>query len=99
MDKPTLRLLIQEKLMDGRLPQERLPRMWGGPGGGETCDACGERVTRAQMGMEILDATGAGLQLHIACFLVWEVERQCVTRAAEQLMVGGGRIELPTPAV
>lgn len=87
MDKPTLRLLIQEKLMDGRLPQERSPRMWGGPGAGETCDACGEGVTRAQMGMEILDATGAGLQLHIACFLVWEVERQCVTRAAERSTV------------
>lgn len=91
MDKPTLRLLIQEKLTDGRLPQERLPRMWGGPGAGETCEACGERVTRAQMGMEVLDATGSGLPLHIACFLVWEAERQCVTRAAE--------IELPTPAL
>jgi hypothetical protein len=60
MDKSTLRLLIQEKLTDGRLPRERLPRMWGGQGAGETCDACGETVTRAQKGMEILDATGAG---------------------------------------
>jgi hypothetical protein len=34
MDNPTLHLLIQEKLTDGRLPQERLPRMWGGPGPG-----------------------------------------------------------------
>jgi hypothetical protein len=51
------------------------------------------------MGMEILDAAGRGLQLHIACFLVWEVERQCVSRAAKRLMVGGGRIELPTPAL
>ena len=33
----------------------------------------GQADTRAQMGMEILDATGGGLQLHIACFLVWEV--------------------------
>lgn len=83
MDKPTLRLLIQEKLTDGRLPRERLPRMWGGQGAGETCDACGETVTKAQMAMEVLDATGGGVELHIACFLVWEVERQCVSRAAQ----------------
>lgn len=83
MEKPTL-LLIQEKLADGRLPSERLPRMWGGLGAGETCDACGETVTRAQMGMEIPHAAGGdGLQLHIACFLLWEVERQCVSRAAQ----------------
>jgi hypothetical protein len=35
MDKPTLRLLIQKKITDGRLPQERLPSMWGGRGAGE----------------------------------------------------------------
>ena len=36
-----LRLLICSKLDKGRLPLNSIPRVWGGPGNGETCDACG----------------------------------------------------------
>jgi len=79
MDKPILRLRIQEKLAAGRLPHEDQPRVWGGLGNGETCDGCGETVTKAQMGIEILDATGHGVQLHVACFYIWEVERRRIT--------------------
>jgi len=80
MDKPTLRLLIRAKLADGRLPQDHIPRMWGGPGSGETCDGCGEIVTETQMLMEGLSkgsgADGTGVQFHITCFHLWDVERQ-----------------------
>ena len=76
MDQPILRLLIQEKLAAGRLPYTPIPRTWGGPGRGETCDGCGETVTKAQTVMENLDAAGCGFQLHVACFYVWNVERQ-----------------------
>jgi hypothetical protein len=76
MDQPILRLLIQEKLADGRLPHSPIPRVWGGPGHGETCDGCGETVTNAQLVIENLDAAGSGVQLHVACFHVWNVERQ-----------------------
>jgi len=80
MDKPTLRILIREKLADGPLPHDHIPRMWGGPGDGETCDACGEIVTKTQMLMEGLskDSTseGPGVQFHVQCFYVWDVERQ-----------------------
>jgi hypothetical protein len=81
MDQPFLRLLIQEKLADGRLPRAPIPRVWSGPGHGETCDGCGETVTNAQMVMENLDdAAGGGVQLHVACFHVWDVERQVLGR-------------------
>ena len=77
MDQRFLRLLIQEKLADGRLPHSAIPRVWGGPGHGETCDGCGEIVTNAHMVMENLDdAAGGGVQLHVACFYVWDVERR-----------------------
>ena len=76
MDRPILRLLIQEKLADGRLPHTRIPRIWGGPGNGETCDGCGETVTKAQTLMENLDAAGRGVTFHVACFYVWDVARQ-----------------------
>ena len=32
MDKPTLRLMIQDKLADGRLPHKHIPRVGGGLG-------------------------------------------------------------------
>ncbi len=75
MDKPILRLLIQGKLVDGRLPHDRIPRTWGGPGNGETCDGCGEIVTQAQVITEGTGSDGGELRFHVACFYVWEVER------------------------
>jgi hypothetical protein len=48
MEQHILRLMIQEKLADGRLPHDHIPRVWGGPGNGETCDGCGEIVAKAQ---------------------------------------------------
>ena len=76
MNQPILRLLIQEKLAAGRLPNTHTPRFWSGPGNGETCDGCGETVTRTQMLMWNLDATGGGVRFHVACFRLWDVERQ-----------------------
>ena len=76
MEHPFLRLLIQEKLADGRLPSAPLPRAWGGPGNGQTCDGCSETVTAAQTVVEHLDGPGRGVRFHVACFHVWNVERQ-----------------------
>ncbi len=76
MDKPILRILIQEKLAEGRLPLDHIPRIWSGPGNGETCDGCGETVTKTQTLIEGLDARGSGVHLHVACFYLWNVERQ-----------------------
>ena len=76
MDQPILRLLIQGKLADGRLPHDPIPHPRRGPGDGETCDGCGEIVTKAQMIMGGLDTRGCGLQFHVACFSLWDVERQ-----------------------
>ena len=76
MDLTILRLLIREKLADGRLPHDHIPRMWGGHGDGETCDGCGEIVAKAQMVMEGVDARGGGVQFHVECFYLWDAERQ-----------------------
>jgi len=76
MEHPFLRLLIQEKLADGRLPSAPLPRALGGPGNGQTCDGCSEAVTEAQTVVEHLDGPGRGVRFHVACFHVWNVERQ-----------------------
>lgn len=77
MDPSIPRLLIREKLATGCLPHTHIPRIWGAPGQGETCDGCGGTVTRAQMLMEgALDARGCGVRFHVACFSAWDAERE-----------------------
>ena len=76
MDQLLLRLLIQEKIADGRLPSAPVPRAWSGSGTGQTCDGCGEPVTHAQTAVENLDAGSRAVRFHVACFHVWNVERQ-----------------------
>jgi hypothetical protein len=76
MTQPVLRLLIREKLAGGRLRHNSITRFWGGPGQGEICDACDEAVTNDQRVIENRDPQGGGVQFHVACFYVWNVERQ-----------------------
>ena len=76
MEQPLLRLLIQEKIADGRLPSAPLPRVWDGPGTGQTCDGCSEPVTHAQTVVENFDAGSRAVRFHVACFHVWNVERE-----------------------
>jgi hypothetical protein len=81
MEQPLLRLLIQEKLADGRLPSTPIPRVWSSSGNGQICDGCGETVTHTQTVVEHRDAAGSGVQFHVACFHVWNVERQVTGHA------------------
>jgi hypothetical protein len=76
MESEALRLLIRAKLADGRLPSDRLPRVWGGPGNGELCAACGERVTKDHSVLEGSALDGRPFQLHARCFNIWDSERQ-----------------------
>ena len=80
MDPPILRLRIQDKLADGRLPHDPFPSIQSRQGNGEPCDGCEGTVTRAQMLMEILDARGCRVQVHAACYYVWVTERQAYGR-------------------
>ena len=75
-----LRLLVRAKLRDGRLPYNSIPRVWGGPGNGETCDACDDIITKDELVMEGIALAGRRrpLQLHVGCFSVWDSERHTV---------------------
>jgi len=71
-----LRLLIREKLEDGRLPHERISRVQSCPADGEKCDACESRITKAQFGVTGITLAGRGsIQLHVQCFQLWDDER------------------------
>ena len=76
MDEETVQRLIQEKLADGRLPHDSIPRISARPGDGETCAACDETVTQAQIVVEnIDDSRHRPMQFHVLCFYLCTVER------------------------
>ena len=69
--------MIRQKLADGRLPLDNIPRVWGGPGHGELCDACDGIITKDALvieGMSLAEHRQL-LRLHVDCFYVWEQER------------------------
>jgi hypothetical protein len=77
MDQDTLRLIIQKKLVDGRLPYDSIPRVWGGAGTGETCHACDLVIAAPALVMEGIAGVGTTpLQLHVQCFYIWDAERR-----------------------
>jgi hypothetical protein len=84
MDSNALREIIATKLADGRLPQNSIPRVWGGPGHGETCRACDEVVPPGQLLMEgiSIDATQIGIQFHVKCFYLWDTLRKVAGHVA-----------------
>ena len=78
MDRPTLRILIRGKLDDGRLPLNSIPRISGGPGNGELCDACETVVPKDEFLMEGISPSQGKrpIQFHTRCFYLWDVERR-----------------------
>ena len=77
MEDSPLRLLIRDKLADGRLQQQAIPRVWGGPGDGETCAACEETIAKSQLVIEGSGDDGKAAFFHVRCFQVWDSERGC----------------------
>jgi hypothetical protein len=78
MDHDALRSLIQQKLTDGRLPHDSIPRIWGGAADGDMCDACDEAIPGGQYVIEGVSVAGVGkraLQLHVRCFYLRDEER------------------------
>ena len=82
VESRAISLLIQQKLADGRLPQNSIPRVWGGAGAGEKCDACEEIITKHEFIMEgvsredgehpIRRSGKPGIQFHVKCFQLWD---------------------------
>jgi hypothetical protein len=82
METDALRTLVRERLQNGRLPFNRMPRFSGAPAHGEVCDACDKPITKQQLVMEGFASTLGDrpkdekpIQLHVTCFQIWDVER------------------------
>ena len=76
MEQEALRLLIREKLADGRLPHNSIPRVWGGAGNGEMCGACDLAIEKSQFVMEGIGEAMKAVQFHVRCFYYWDSERK-----------------------
>ena len=79
-DEMTLRTLARAALQDGRLPNDRPLRIWGGSGDGTRCTLCERAIESAQTEFELQfsdEGVGAGNpRLHMWCFAAWEFERE-----------------------
>jgi hypothetical protein len=80
MESNAIRLLIQEKLADGLLPHNHIPRVWGGLGAGEMCDGCDEVITTAQLMMEGSGEDHWAIRVHVECFYLWDSVREASVR-------------------
>jgi hypothetical protein len=79
MEIEAIRVVIRQKLQDGRLPLASMPRLWGGPADGEMCDACDMLITKEQLVMEGIASTLSDekpIQFHVSCFHIWDHERR-----------------------
>ena len=76
MDSEKIRSSVRRKLTSGELPNDHIPRFWGGPADGEDCDVCEEAIQADQLLMECISTTtNQGLQFHVECFYWWDAER------------------------
>jgi hypothetical protein len=78
MENVAIRVLIRDKLQDGRLPVNGIPRFWVGPSNGEECSAC-ERLITAPLVVEGIagtDGVRTPIQMHVNCFVLWDEERR-----------------------
>ena len=78
MDEKAVRLLIRKQLHSGRLPYDSASKVSGSPAAGEICAACGTVINEGQLVMEGVTRTNDGepIELHLACFELWNDERQ-----------------------
>jgi hypothetical protein len=82
METDALLLLIRSKLYDGRLSYVDIPRISGGAGNGERCDACDTLITKKQLLVEAIALTHTEqkpTQFHVKCFYLWDGERRALT--------------------
>ena len=77
MRQPRLRLIIRQKLADGRLPFHSIPRIWGVRGRGEPCDACDGVIIEDEFVIEGMSLAGSRQQirLHVECFYLCDEAR------------------------
>jgi hypothetical protein len=78
MQSIAIRVLVRDKLQDGRLPVNGIPRFWVGPSNGEECSACDRLIAGPLVveGIAGTDGLKIPIQMHVECFALWDEERR-----------------------
>jgi hypothetical protein len=78
LGREDVRVLILEKLRDGRLPYDGVTRAWTGPSAQERCEGCEIVLAQDHTLMQVATLTRGTrpLRFHVVCFEVWNVERR-----------------------
>ena len=78
MQAEAIRLLVRQKLQDGRLPLGSIPRAFGRPGNWQKCDACEEMMPNALLMKEVYPSTSdrKSVRFHGDCYKLWNDERR-----------------------
>ena len=73
-----VRVLIQEKLRDGRLPYDGVTRTWSGPSAQEACEGCEMVLAKEHALMKVTTLTRGTkpIHFHAICFQVWNDQRR-----------------------
>lgn len=76
MNDDVIRLLIRQRIHDGRLPRHRVIELGDGSGIGHQCDGCGAAIEPDQrMTVRLCADDWRTLRLHDDCFQIWDAER------------------------
>jgi hypothetical protein len=72
MNESALRARIRRLNETGEIPCDEVPdRLWAGPGTGDTCAACTERIATDETEFEVDLSSGSTLRLHRRCYTLW----------------------------
>lgn len=80
MSDATVRQQIRTRIVDGRLPRDRIGRISAAFAAEEACDACSMPVSGPDVLYRLARAKSpVDLVFHSACFAAWKVERDYIT--------------------
>jgi len=80
-----LRLRVQQRIEDGRLPLAFITLVSSGFGIGHPCLVCDQPVTHHKIEYDVTDPRNSSrLTLHFACYVAWQRECARRIRAGEQ---------------
>ncbi len=85
MNDATVRRVVQGKIVDGRLPRDRIGRVSATYGAGEVCDACSASVPLGEVLYMLTRPDSDGFSFHATCFAIWKDERNSMTSARAAL--------------
>jgi hypothetical protein len=79
MNDATVRQAVRAKIVDGRLPSDRVGAVSAANGTGQICDACSVPISLDEVLYKLVHERSDRLVFHATCFAIWRAERNSLT--------------------